>query len=291
MPAPDSDRAIQASRVAGMSGALVLCAAGLFVLVRALPATWAGNTLAFGVGLLLTPMLASPFEWLVHRYVYHRHAVPGLGRIYSIHHHSHHRVFFPTWRYVTDGPPRRIPILSEGTEGVSGGGLDSALTRAAHFGFYMLLGLFLIVTPAWLATRHRAFLAGVLVALVVVSNLFITVHDTIHRPGSHRLLEAQPWFRFLDDHHYIHHVDNEANVNFLLPLADWLFGTLRRSLTAEELQRHGSREAAKARRIGTGEPARQAVHGVRADAVETATAGESRGCIDPLAQPARESPR
>jgi len=126
----------------------------------------------------------------------------------------------------------------------------------------MLLGLVLIVTPAWLVTGHRVFL-GVLVALAVVSNLFITVHDTIHRPGSHRLVEAQPWFRFLDNHHYIHHVDTEANVNFLLPLADWLFGTLRRSLTAEELRPHGSRQDAKAEPVGIGEPARAAVQSLR----------------------------
>lgn len=257
-------RPIRAFRVAAMSGALIVVATGLCLLVRALPRTWSGDALAFVAGLSLTPLLASPFEWLVHRYVYHRHVVPALGRIYKIHHHSHHHVFFPTWRYVTAGPPRRIPILSERTETVSASSLANALTRSAHFCFYMLLGLFLIVAPAWLATGHRFFLAGVLVALAVVSNLFITVHDTIHRPGSHRLVEAQPWFRFLDNHHYIHHVDTEANVNFLLPLADWLFGTLRRSLTAEELQLHGPREAAKAQPVGIGEPARHAVHGLRA---------------------------
>jgi hypothetical protein len=29
---------------------------------------------------------------------------------------------------------------------------------------------------------------------VIVSDLFITVHDTIHRPGSHRIIESQFWF-------------------------------------------------------------------------------------------------
>ncbi|HEY7409961.1 MAG TPA: hypothetical protein VII13_04415 [Vicinamibacteria bacterium] len=256
-------REISKRRVAAMSGALLVAAAGLCVLVRALPATGWGNALALLAGLCLTPMLASPFEWWVHRYVYHRRLVPGLARIYAIHHHSHHHVFFPTWRYVTAGPARRIPILGGDTETVSAGGLGNALTRSAHFVFYMLLGLVLIVTPAWLATGHRVFLAGVLAALVVVSNLFITVHDTIHRPGSHKLLEAQPWFRFLDNHHYIHHVDTEANVNFLLPLADWLFGTLRRSLTAAELRLHGSRQEAKALPVGIGEPARAAAHDLR----------------------------
>jgi sterol desaturase/sphingolipid hydroxylase (fatty acid hydroxylase superfamily) len=89
----------------------------------------------------------------------------------------------------------------------------------------------------------------------VVSNLFIVVHDTIHRPGSHRIVEAQPWFRFLDNHHYIHHVSLGENLNFLLPLADLLFGTLRTQLTAEELRTHGSLQRAKMLRVGEGEPA------------------------------------
>jgi hypothetical protein len=92
---------------------------------------------------------------------------------------------------------------------------------------------------------------------VIVSDLFITVHDTIHRPGSHRILESQFWFKFLDNHHYIHHVDTEANVNFLLPLADWMFGTLRLTMTEAELARHGTLEAAKAKVVGMGEAAHQ----------------------------------
>lgn len=85
------------------------------------------------------------------------------------------------------------------------------------------------------------------------------MHDTIHRPGTHRIVEAQPWFGFLDRHHYIHHVALGTNLNFLLPLADMLFGTLRRELTPEELDRHGPLERAKARVLGEGERARDAL--------------------------------
>ncbi len=70
------------------------------------------------------------------------------------------------------------------------------------------------------------------------------------------MVEAQPWFAFLDRHHYIHHVALGANLNFLLPLADLLFGTLRTELTAEELELHGPLELAKARPVGEGERAR-----------------------------------
>jgi hypothetical protein len=95
-----------------------------------------------------------------------------------------------------------------------------------------------------------------MVTSAVLSDLFVRVHDAIHYPGKHAYLEAQSWFKFLDRHHYIHHVDTEANVNFLLPLTDWCFGTLRRTLTAEELAKHGSWEEAKAHPIGASEPAR-----------------------------------
>jgi hypothetical protein len=99
----------------------------------------------------------------------------------------------------------------------------------------------------------RAFLVGLVVSSAVVSNLFIVVRDTIHRPGNHRIVEAQPWFSFFDRHHYIHHIDLGANVNFLLPLADLVFGTLRTELTADELEGHGPLEVAKARLVGEGE--------------------------------------
>jgi len=70
----------------------------------------------------------------------------------------------------------------------------------------------------------------------------------------HGIVEAQPWFTFLDNHHYIHHVSLGANLNFLLPMADLLFGTLRTQLTPEELRAHGSLKRAKMIRVGEGEP-------------------------------------
>jgi hypothetical protein len=248
---------LSVTRVLLAWGALVASATVLALLVSALPDGALATAVAFATGAVLTPALASPFEWVVHRHVYHRPQIPFLRRIYSVH-LAHHHLYFPTHRYVTGGPPRRIPIVGGEVSEVCTSRWGNVFVRASHCAFYLALGLALICLPLWLLTANVALLLGSLLSLLVISNLFITVHDAIHRPHSHPLLQRQPWFRFLDEHHYIHHVDERANVNFLLPLADLLFGTLRRSLTERELREHGPRERAKARAQGLGEPAQRA---------------------------------
>lgn len=243
------------TRVAAMTSLLIIFSGVMSVLARELAHDTISTTAAVIAGLTVTPIIASPIEWLVHRYIYHRSFSP-LRRIHAVH-RAHHYLYFPTWRYVTGGPARRIPILGKGVSMPQTSQWRNALTYLAHFLFYMTLGAALIWLPVWLVARNVAFLMGVILGTIVISNLFIIVHDAIHRPGSHRLMEKQAWFCFLDEHHYIHHVDTEANVNFLLPLADWLYGTLRRDLTCEELARYGSRAAAKSQVLGAGEPANE----------------------------------
>jgi hypothetical protein len=252
-------------RVLLASLGLLALTAALLRLAAGVASSPAGSSLAFLAGLLLMPLMASPIEWLVHRYVYHRAKLPPLRAIYEVHHRVHHYVYFPTWRYVTGGPPRRIPVFGGDHDTAHSRGMQNALVHLAHFTFYMLLAAATVWLPAWLLTGSVPLLVGLGAASVVVSDLMITVHDTIHRPGAHPLLERQGWFRFLDRHHYIHHVDTEANVNFLLPLADWLYGTLRTELTPQELQRHGTWERAKAHPIGCGEPAHEALRAAAAE--------------------------
>lgn len=241
----------------GVTGLLLLMAAGA-------PPSPIGSGLALLAGVVLMPLMASPIEWLVHRYIYHRPLLPFLRPIYDIHHRVHHHVFFPTWRYVTSGPPRRIPIFGRDHDHAHEGPLANGLVHLAHFTFYLLLAAGTIWVPAWMLTRSVPLLLGVILASLVVSDLMVSVHDTIHRPGVHPLIERWAWFRFLDQHHYIHHVDTEANVNFLLPLADWLYGTMRRTMTEAELARHGTLEHAKTRPVGHGESAREAARRTQA---------------------------
>jgi hypothetical protein len=235
----------------GMSGT---CAA-LLGLVRALPDTWPGHIVAIAAAGAVAVVAGSLLEWLIHRYIYHGRVIPLLGRISRIHQRGHHHVIFPTWRYVTNGPPRRHVVLDPDGSHLHPAGWRNSLTKLSHFAFYMTVGAVWVWLPAWLLTQHAVFVAALVAANVVIADLIVRVHDAIHYPAMHPWLQRQRWFRFLDRHHYIHHVDMQANVNFLLPLADLLFGTLRSSLTAAEETQHGSFEEAKAHPRGMSEPA------------------------------------
>lgn len=245
-------------RIAAMFLLLTAVLAGIVVAIRFLPDSALGWSIAFCLGVVALPIAASPWEWLVHRYVYHRVVIPFLRRIYEIHHKGHHGAIFPTWRYVTNGPVRRHPIGGGDVSELHATPLGNATVKLSHFAFYMALGTCTICLPAWLLTGSVPFLIGLYVALAIVSDLFVRVHDVIHYPHLHPRIARQGWFKFLEVHHYIHHVDMEANVNFLLPLADWLFGTMRRTLTEEELAKHGSLEQAKANPVGHSGPAIEA---------------------------------
>lgn len=253
LPTPTSVGPVNGRRVVIATAGVAVVVAAVMHTVRAVSLPGAAT---FVAGVVVIPLVASPIEWLVHRFVYHEGVIAPLRPIFTVH-TAHHYAFFPTWRYTTSGPARRLAIRGRAPDAhVSAA--RNARVRLAHFCWYMGIGVIAVWTPAWLYTHDGRFLVGLIVGSAIVSNLFIVVHDTIHRPGSHRLVEAQPWFGFLDRHHYIHHVALGANLNFLLPLADLLFGTLRTELTAAELDRHGSLQAAKAKRIGQGERARAA---------------------------------
>ena len=218
---------------------------GIVLLVRALPDGISPAIVVMAMGVIFTLILASIVEWFVHRYLYHREQPGALAQIYQIHHKGHHIKIFPTKRYTTHLKVRRHPFSEPDISTHYPGLWRKLSSEAAHFTFYMVIGLALIFTPAWLLTQSQLFMASIVVTLIIICDLFVSVHDAIHHPGQFRFLEAQPWYPFIERHHYIHHVDMEANVNFLLPLADWCYGTLRTTMTAGEIARHGTLEQSK----------------------------------------------
>lgn len=221
------ERPLRPRRVA--FAVLALAASIAALLVGATAASGAlGWLVAFGCGILVAALVFSVWEWSFHRYLYHRDRGGLLRPLFLTHHRDHHFVYFPPWRLVSDSwddgsagahPSVWTPVVSTL--------LGRHVTISDRL-VYLTLGAGVIGGGGALVTKHLAFLGGVCAAGVVITLTFTRVHASIHHPGAHRWLERLPWFPFLARHHYLHHLDTEANANFLLPIADWLFGTLRR---------------------------------------------------------------
>lgn len=191
---------------------------------------------ALVAGLAFTVPLTSLWEWITHGVLYHR-ALPGLSEVRRIHVGGHHLSLFPPQRYVQSGPFAFMRFRAPRTPWqMSDSLLDSALTSGSQMGLHFVIGVPFILAPAWLATHSAPFLASATVSLLVISWLLAYVHGVIHTPRN-RWVERQAWFCWLDRHHYIHHVDMDANINFLLPVCDFLFGTRKAALTPEEAAR------------------------------------------------------
>jgi hypothetical protein len=251
---PASGRALEPSpaRVLAVFAGVALAVGALFGLARWLaPAidTPGGLVASIAAGVALTLLAGAIVEWVVHRWIMHRPSrLPVLRLAYEHHHRAHHWINFPPDQYVQAGPVQYVPLWSGRLDRVATSRLAWAVTVAAHFAFYGVFAIACVVLPVWLWSGNAAFAWAATASSAVVLFLFLHAHDAMHYPGLSPL-ERFGFFRWLDHHHYIHHIDTGANTNFLLPLGDLLLGTLRREPTAAERRRWPSYEEARRRLV------------------------------------------
>ena len=189
-------------------------------------------------------LLAGSFtEWLVHGKLMHRRIRwPLLHLAYDLHHRAHHWIHYPPDAYLRD-QVTYVPLVPPRPERACRTSGETMFAAGGQALFYALFLLPLLV-PAWAITRNLPFVVACAADGVALVGLAVHVHDAVHCPG-HSPLERFDWFWKLDRHHYLHHIDTGANRNFLLPLGDLLLGTLRTELTAAELARWPTYEAAR----------------------------------------------
>jgi len=190
-------------------------------------------------------VLGALYEWIVHRFVYHGPSpIPLLQGIHEVHGRGHHWHRFPPDRYVAPGPVERIPVWPPEPYGLCGSTQRRALAWGGQYALYLSVAIPFAFAPVALFTRNALFTSSFVLTSLVVCYLFIHVHDVIHYPCG-RWIEQQRWLRFLDRHHYIHHIDNSVNLNFLLPLGDLLLGTLCTRCSPPQAARWPSFEVAR----------------------------------------------
>lgn len=222
----DTDKNQRRFRVA-VCGAITIAFCGTSALIGKLPQDLLGVIVSFATGLIVTPVLASLIEWLVHHYIFHSE-FPILRNVSSVH-RTHHK--FPRARFVITMLPKtgfwnRKPFLLKER-------VESGLTYVVQLLFYMTIGLTFIGIPAWLFSGKKSYVIGISIATVVFSNLFIVFHDAIHRPEDHRFIKRISWFADARDRHEIHHMNGGVNLNTIVPLADVILGTRFRPRAAD----------------------------------------------------------
>jgi hypothetical protein len=187
----------------------------------------------FLMGFIYTFLVATTLEWFVHKYIYHM-KFPCLGYVYMVH-FIHHWIQYPPKDYYQNGEHKRLTM-----DGVTiFSNIGNIKIRYKHFTFYITFGLIFVIIPALYLGCLGFTISGILFS-VVFSDLFIRVHDTIHRPHYNQFIRNTSWFKFLNHHHWIHHIDNECNLNFLLPLFDLMIGTIRFQTTKIEDEKFGA---------------------------------------------------
>lgn len=146
-------------------------------------------------------------EWTVHRYIMHR---PFFYYGY-LHTTSHHATF---------GHDETYHALNE-----------EMLEHGTSFTWreYLMFPIFTtaLYLPVQLLTGKPVY-AGALLAVLLGLLAFDLLHSRFHVPQDSWFQRTRV-FRFLKEHHRLHHENHESNLNVTLPLADLCFRTLRRS--------------------------------------------------------------
>jgi hypothetical protein len=152
-------------------------------------------------------VLASFYEWALHRYVMHR-AVGRFTYAFRAHTHIHHKVFKADHSYHLHDEKDRATIPMAWWNGPV-----LVLIFALPF---MALSLLL---SRWGITL------GAVAAMAAYYGIYEYIHWCMHLPKSRRL--ERSWiFRRLNGHHLLHHRYMQKNFNVVFPLADLCLGTL-----------------------------------------------------------------
>lgn len=172
-------------------------------------------TIAMYVALIsLSVVCCSIFEWSIHRYVMHK-PILGFNYAFKAHEKVHHVLF--GWRedyhLQKEGAEKTIPMAWWN------GPVLIAMAVAIPFfisyviGFWQFCIIFAIVTTLYYATYEY-------------------LHWCMHLPKG-RWFEETAFFKFIDNHHRIHHLRMNRNLNVVLPIADFFAGTLVRKSPRE----------------------------------------------------------
>lgn len=166
-------------------------------------------------------LIFSFVEWWVHRTVMHRRSLPAFlyrrlpyfEATYAHHAILHHQTYYQAYDDEPDPQGRELNIRFVLSDLLS----SNLFLLPLHAAYWL-----------WLPVGSAALF------LMLLSYWFLwnALHAEMHMPSNHWAYK-NPIFRFLNQHHYLHHMHPGRNFNVVFPLVDYLFRTVQRP-SAEE---------------------------------------------------------
>ncbi len=172
------------------------------------------------IGFVAWVVVASFFEWVLHRYVMHR---PLGSFTYPFRAHAvvHHGIFKAdhTYHLQHDADRETIPM--------------------AWWNGAVLIAIAMIpaTLAAW-AVGNWGLLAGACLSMTSYYCVYEYIHWCMHLPKA-RVVERAGFFFRLNGHHLLHHRYMHKNFNVVVPLADLCLGTLLRRSKVSFAQTRG----------------------------------------------------
>ncbi|MBI2475775.1 MAG: sterol desaturase family protein [Candidatus Taylorbacteria bacterium] len=150
---------------------------------------------------------ASFFEWVLHRYLMHQ-PLWGLTYPFETHARVHHVRFKADYTYHLQKEEDKETIPMAWWNGP----------------LLVLIAATPTIAVSW--PLHWWWLSlGFVTASALYYGAYEYLHWCMHLPKSRRL-EFGSAFRWVNGHHLLHHRWPTTNFNVVLPLADWILGTL-----------------------------------------------------------------
>jgi hypothetical protein len=147
---------------------------------------------------------ASFFEWFLHKYIMH---TLNWKYPFTSHALTHHGLFRADFSYHLQREQDKPKVT---------------------FAWWNAPALVLLQSPFLFVAAYFfgwAALFGGLLAMVTDYVLYEALHWCMHVPQD-RWIERTWVFQWLNAHHHYHHLYPFKNLNVVLPLADWVMGTL-----------------------------------------------------------------
>lgn len=178
---------------------------------------------------IVSLIVISFMEYMIHRYLMHEglpewfyKLLPVLKNFMYQHRVLHHSVYYKQFDHEPDPVGRDLNIKIE-------------LWQSAIIG---LLVLPVLVIIAWLLSAVPVL---IFVAFALAHNLtWNLIHSEMHKP-KHAFWTRWGIYKFLAQHHYMHHQDTHSNFNITVPLADFVLATHAKanSIHMKEITRLG----------------------------------------------------